>query len=75
MMELIEQHAYDTYDTYLNAHAEDLKVQPAPQIAINYYPTDAGLNRKSLREQAKRVKIVVWNAALPLNFLAFFAIQ
>ncbi|NJO42789.1 MAG: plastoquinol terminal oxidase [Cyanobacteria bacterium CRU_2_1] len=37
MMELIEQHAYHTYDTYLNTHEETLKMQPAPQIAINYY--------------------------------------
>jgi ubiquinol oxidase len=37
MMELIEQHAYHTYDTYLNTHGEVLKTQPAPEIAINYY--------------------------------------
>jgi ubiquinol oxidase len=37
MMELIEQHAYHTYDTYLNAHTEFLKSQPAPQVAVNYY--------------------------------------
>jgi ubiquinol oxidase len=37
MMELIEQHAYHTYDTYLNTHAEELQTQPAPQVAINYY--------------------------------------
>jgi ubiquinol oxidase len=37
MMELIEQHAYHTYDTYLTTHEAYLKTQPAPQIAINYY--------------------------------------
>jgi ubiquinol oxidase len=37
MMELIEDHAYHTYDTYLSTHGEALKTQPAPQVAINYY--------------------------------------
>ncbi|MGL5804490.1 MAG: alternative oxidase [Xenococcaceae cyanobacterium] len=37
MMELIEQHAYDTYDTYLKNNEEELKAAPAPQVAINYY--------------------------------------
>jgi ubiquinol oxidase len=37
MMELIEEHAYHTYDVYLNTHAEELKTQTAPQVAINYY--------------------------------------
>lgn len=37
MMELIEDHAYHTYNTYLTTHEETLKAQPAPQIAINYY--------------------------------------
>jgi ubiquinol oxidase len=37
MMELIEDHAYHTYNTYLTTHEEALKAQPAPQIAINYY--------------------------------------
>jgi ubiquinol oxidase len=37
LMELIENHAYHTYDTYLAAHAEELKAQPAPPVAINYY--------------------------------------
>lgn len=35
--ELIEEHAYQTYDTYLKANEDALKAQPAPQIAINYY--------------------------------------
>jgi ubiquinol oxidase len=37
LMELIENHAYHTYDTYLNLHEAELKAQPAPQVAINYY--------------------------------------
>lgn len=37
MMELIEQHAYHTYDAYLNENAEALKQQAAPEIAVNYY--------------------------------------
>lgn len=36
-MELVEQEAYQTYNAFLHAHAEELKGQPAPQIAINYY--------------------------------------
>lgn len=37
LMELIEAHAYHTYDDYLKAHEVELKAQSAPQIAINYY--------------------------------------
>lgn len=37
MMQLIEDHAYHTYDTYLTTHEAALKAEPAPQIAINYY--------------------------------------
>lgn len=36
-MELVEGHAYHTYDTYLQENAAALKAQPAPQIAVNYY--------------------------------------
>ena len=36
-MELVEEHAYATYDKFLTAEAESLKAQPAPAIAINYY--------------------------------------
>lgn len=36
-MELVEEHAYATYDKFLTAEAEHLKTQPAPAIAINYY--------------------------------------
>lgn len=35
--QLIEEHAYHTYDTFLKEHEAELKTQPAPQIAINYY--------------------------------------
>jgi ubiquinol oxidase len=37
LMELIEDHAYHTYDDYLNRYGAELKEQPAPQVAINYY--------------------------------------
>jgi ubiquinol oxidase len=37
LMELIENHAYHTYDDYLTANEERLKTQSAPQVAINYY--------------------------------------
>ena len=37
LMELIEDHAYHTYDDYLNSHEVELKALPAPQIAIDYY--------------------------------------
>lgn len=36
-MELVERHAYHSYDKYLKENAQYLKGQPAPQIAINYY--------------------------------------
>ena len=36
-MELVEQHAYESYDHFLNSQAEYLKTQPVPQIAMNYY--------------------------------------
>jgi ubiquinol oxidase len=37
LMELIEDHAYHTYDNHLKTHEAELKTQPAPQVAINYY--------------------------------------
>lgn len=36
-MELVEQHAYASYDKFLKQEEGTLKSQPAPQIAINYY--------------------------------------
>jgi ubiquinol oxidase len=36
-MELVEGHAYHTYDLYLKENDADLKAQPAPQVALNYY--------------------------------------
>lgn len=36
LIELIENHAYYTYDDYLHAHETELKSQPAPQMAIDY---------------------------------------
>lgn len=37
LMELIENHAYHTYDEYLKANEEALKALKAPQVAIDYY--------------------------------------
>ncbi len=36
-MQLVEEHAYHTYDTFLQEHGDELKAQPAPQVAIQYY--------------------------------------
>lgn len=36
-MELVEKEAYHTYDQFLKDNEADLKNQPAPQIAVNYY--------------------------------------
>ena len=36
-MELVEEHAYHTYDTFLTANGAMLKTQPAPAVAIDYY--------------------------------------
>jgi ubiquinol oxidase len=37
LMELIENHAYHTYDEHLKSYEVELKTQPAPEIATNYY--------------------------------------
>lgn len=36
-MELVEQHAYASYDKFLKQEEAMLKAAPAPQIAIDYY--------------------------------------
>lgn len=36
-MELVETHAYSSYQAFLTTHEEDLKAQPAPDVAIQYY--------------------------------------
>ncbi|HEY9633060.1 MAG TPA: alternative oxidase [Coleofasciculaceae cyanobacterium] len=36
-MELVESHAYHTYDKFLKENEAELKTKPAPQVAINYY--------------------------------------
>jgi ubiquinol oxidase len=36
-MELVESHAFHTYDTFLKENEAALKAQPAPQVAISYY--------------------------------------
>ncbi|WP_088894135.1 alternative oxidase [Leptolyngbya ohadii] len=36
-MELVEGHAFQTYNKFLKANAAELKAQPAPAIAVKYY--------------------------------------
>ncbi|MEP0873823.1 plastoquinol terminal oxidase [Trichocoleus desertorum AS-A10] len=36
-MQHVEEHAYYTYDLFLQEHGEALKQIPAPEVAINYY--------------------------------------
>ncbi|MFP4133116.1 MAG: alternative oxidase [Halothece sp.] len=36
-MEQVEGHAYHTYNTFLKEQGEELKQQPAPEIAVKYY--------------------------------------
>uniref|UniRef100_A0A7S1ZCP0 Ubiquinol oxidase (non-electrogenic) n=1 Tax=Ditylum brightwellii TaxID=49249 RepID=A0A7S1ZCP0_9STRA len=33
----VEEHAYATYDQFLNKYSAGLKEQPAPQVALDYY--------------------------------------
>jgi ubiquinol oxidase len=40
LSELIEDHAYETYDKYLTEHADMLKSMPVPAIATKYYVED-----------------------------------
>ncbi len=36
-MEMVEEHAYASYDKFLKAEADTLKQQPAPAVALQYY--------------------------------------
>ena len=36
-MQLVEEHAYDTYNKFLTEYGEQLQTQPAPEVAIKYY--------------------------------------
>lgn len=40
LSELIEDHAFNTYDKYLTEHATMLKSKPVPEIATKYYIED-----------------------------------
>ena len=40
LSELIEDHAYDTYDNFLKNHGDRLKQMAVPQIAYKYYVED-----------------------------------
>ncbi|TYH71525.1 hypothetical protein ES332_D05G192100v1 [Gossypium tomentosum] len=35
--ECVESHAFETYDKFIKAQGDDLKKQPAPEVAIKYY--------------------------------------
>eukprot|EP00271_Cylindrocystis_brebissonii_P008869 TRINITY_DN23398_c0_g1_i1.p1 TRINITY_DN23398_c0_g1~~TRINITY_DN23398_c0_g1_i1.p1 ORF type:complete len:390 (-),score=38.31 TRINITY_DN23398_c0_g1_i1:988-2157(-) len=35
--ECVETHAYETYDKFVSKNAEELKLQPAPEVAVRYY--------------------------------------
>lgn len=35
----VERHAFDTYDKFLQAHEAELRAQPAPRVAKQYYET------------------------------------
>ncbi|KAA3489025.1 ubiquinol oxidase 4, chloroplastic/chromoplastic isoform X1 [Gossypium australe] len=35
--ECVESHAFETYDKYIKAQGDELKKQPAPEVAIKYY--------------------------------------
>lgn len=35
--QLVEEHAFHTYDTFLKQYQDDLQAQPAPQVAVDYY--------------------------------------
>jgi ubiquinol oxidase len=36
-MEMVEKHAYASYQKFLHSHETELKAQPAPAVAIQYY--------------------------------------
>lgn len=41
LMEQVELHAFETYDTFLKTHGEELKKMPPPEVAIQYYTSEA----------------------------------
>lgn len=36
-MQMVEEHAYKTYDTFLHENEATLKATPAPNVAVSYY--------------------------------------
>lgn len=40
LSELIEDHAYETYDAYLHNHGDMLKTKEVPAVAVKYYMED-----------------------------------
>eukprot|EP00527_Entomoneis_sp_CCMP2396_P005030 CAMPEP_0198143594 /NCGR_PEP_ID=MMETSP1443-20131203/8559_1 /TAXON_ID=186043 /ORGANISM="Entomoneis sp., Strain CCMP2396" /LENGTH=347 /DNA_ID=CAMNT_0043806857 /DNA_START=52 /DNA_END=1095 /DNA_ORIENTATION=- len=49
LSELIEDHAYNTYDKFLKEHEEMLKSKPVPPIATKYYIEDNPYMRDAFR--------------------------
>lgn len=47
LSELIEAHAYATYDKYLTANEAALKMAPVPQVARDYYESSFFLHLRS----------------------------
>ncbi|KAL2634995.1 hypothetical protein R1flu_006474 [Riccia fluitans] len=35
--ECVEKHAFSTYDKFIESHGEELKLLPAPEVAVQYY--------------------------------------
>lgn len=50
LSELVEEHAYATYDAFLNDNEESLKAQPVPEVARRYYE-GGDIMRTILREE------------------------
>ena len=53
----VERHAFDTYDKFLKSHGEELKRQPAPQVAIEYYQNGHNQNKDKITANIPTHKI------------------
>lgn len=54
--ELIEAHAVDTYEEFLDANEERLKALPAPQIAVLYYGGSESYSMRGTMRTASRAR-------------------
>ena len=52
LSELIEEHAYGTYDAFLREHEAELRQQPVPEVARRYYEGGDPMNRYMLHGDA-----------------------